>query len=117
MEFDRDSLIAPSQQAVNERVIAESRFRSSPFWERGLACSHQLSTGRPIFPLGIRNSNIPLVSLSTRLESDVSVCPGTQKLSRIFLPFSSLSHVRATERYAVLLAEYTSKPGDLSPKH
>ena len=38
------------------------------------------------------------VSLSSRWESDVSVCPGLSTFTRIFLPFSSLSHVRANER-------------------
>ncbi len=37
--------------------------------------------------------------------------PGLSRFSRIFLPFSSLSHVRANERNAALLAEYTPKPG------
>ena len=38
------------------------------------------------------------VSLSSRWESDVSVCPGLSTFTRIFLPFGSLSHVRANER-------------------
>jgi hypothetical protein len=38
------------------------------------------------------------VSLLSRWESDVSVCPGLSTFTRIFLPFSSLSHVRANER-------------------
>jgi hypothetical protein len=37
--------------------------------------------------------------------------PGLSRFSRIFLPFSSLSHVRANERNAALLAEYTLRPG------
>jgi hypothetical protein len=37
--------------------------------------------------------------------------PGLSTFTRIFLPFSSLSHVRANERNAALLAEYTPKPG------
>jgi hypothetical protein len=46
-------------------------------------------SGRPIFPRGIRDSNICLVSLSSRWESGVSVCPGLSTFTRIFLPFSS----------------------------
>src|ERR1700693_3455750 len=57
-----------------------------------------ISSGRPIFPRGIRDSNISLVSLSSRWESDVSVCPGLSTFTGIFLPFSLLSHVRANER-------------------
>ena len=41
----------------------------------------------------------------------MSTCPGLSTFTRIFLPFSSLSHVRANERNAALLAEYTPKPG------
>src|ERR1700676_2312959 len=37
--------------------------------------------------------------------------PGLSRFSRVFLPFSSLSHVRANERNAALPAEYTPKPG------
>src|ERR1700688_2347161 len=70
-----------------------------------------ISSGRPIFPRGIRDSNICLVSLSRRWESDVSTCPGLSTFTRIFLPFSSLSHVRANQRNAALLAAYTPKPG------
>ena len=51
-----------------------------------------ISSGRPIFPRGIRDSNSCLVSLSIRWESDVSVCPGLSTFTR------SLSHVRANER-------------------
>src|ERR1035441_1813676 len=63
-----------------------------------------ISSGRPIFPRGIRDSNISLASLSSRWESGVSTCPGLSTFPRIFLPFSSLSHVRANERNAALLA-------------
>ena len=37
--------------------------------------------------------------------------PGPSTFTRIFLSFSSLSHVRANERNAALLTEYTPKPG------
>jgi hypothetical protein len=57
-----------------------------------------ISSGRPIFPRGIRDSNSCLVSLSIRWESGVSICPGLSTFTRIFLPFGSLSHVRANER-------------------
>jgi hypothetical protein len=57
-----------------------------------------ISSGRPIFPRGIKDSNISLVSLSIRWESGVSICPGLSTFTRIFLPFGSLSHVRANER-------------------
>jgi hypothetical protein len=43
--------------------------------------------------------------LSIRSESGVSIGPGLSTFTRIFLPFSSLSHVRANERNAALLAE------------
>src|ERR1700712_3637760 len=45
------------------------------------------------------------------LGSAVSTCPGLSTFTRIFLSFSSLSHVRAKERSAALLAAYTPKPG------
>jgi hypothetical protein len=57
-----------------------------------------ISSGRLIFPRGIRDSNISLVSSSSRWESGVSTCPGLSTFARIFLPFSLLSHVRANER-------------------
>ena len=91
---------------LDECQIANALIEQTLASKRALACSHQWSTGRPrIFPLGIRNSNIPFASLSTRWESDASVGPGLSRFSRIFLPFSSLSHVRANERNAALLAE------------
>jgi len=37
--------------------------------------------------------------------------PGTSRFTRIFRPFSSLSHVRAKERNVALLAAYTPQPG------
>jgi hypothetical protein len=43
--------------------------------------------------------------LSIRWESGVSICPGLSTFTRIFLPFSSLSHVHANERNAALLAK------------
>ena len=71
-----------------------------------------ISSGRPIFPRGIRDSNIRFPS-SSRTWSCIGVAigPGLSTFTRIFLPFSSLSHVRANERNAALLAEYTPKPG------
>src|ERR1700682_2028637 len=71
-----------------------------------------ISSGRPIFPRGIRDSNIRFAS-SVRTWSCIGVAigPGLSTFTRIFLPFSSLSHVRANERNAALLAEYTPKPG------
>jgi hypothetical protein len=41
----------------------------------------------------------------------VAIRPGPSTFTRIFLPFSSFSHVRAKERNAALLAAYTPKPG------
>jgi hypothetical protein len=41
----------------------------------------------------------------------LAIGPGLSTFTRIFLPFSSLSQVRANERNAALLAEYTPKPG------
>jgi hypothetical protein len=62
------------------RTIAKPYFQAAWLWKRGKPCSHQLSTGRPIFHIEIRNPNAPFASLSTRWESDVSVCPGAQQL-------------------------------------
>src|SRR6202171_1444605 len=72
-----------------------------------------ISSGRPIFPRGIRDSNIRFAS-SVRTWSCIGVAIGPElsTFTRIFLPFSSLSHVRANERNAALLAEYTPKPGN-----
>src|SRR5882757_5237198 len=66
-----------------------------------------ISSERPIFPRGIRDSNIRFPS-SVRTWSciGVAVGPGLSTFTRIFLPFSSLSQVRANERNAALLAEY-----------
>src|SRR5882724_10264003 len=71
-----------------------------------------ISSERPIFPRGIRVSNISFASL-VRTSSCIGVAigPGPSTFTRIFLPFSSLSHVRAKERNAALLAAYTPKPG------
>jgi hypothetical protein len=41
----------------------------------------------------------------------VAIGPGPSTFSRIFLSFSSLSHVRAKERNAALVAAYTPKAG------
>src|SRR2546430_5409510 len=67
-----------------------------------------ISSGRPIFPRGIRDSNIRFAS-SVRTWScmGVAIGPGLSTFTRIFLPFSSLSQVRANERNAALLAAYT----------
>src|SRR3984893_7398634 len=67
-----------------------------------------ISSGRPILPRGIRDSNIRFAS-SVRTWSCIGVAigPGLSTFTRIFLPFSSLSHVRANERNAALLAAYT----------
>src|SRR5580658_102494 len=67
-----------------------------------------ISSGRPIFPRGIRDSNIRFAS-SVRTWSCIGVAigPGLSTFTRIFLAFSSLSQVRANERNAALLAAYT----------
>src|SRR5579862_7445175 len=67
-----------------------------------------ISSGRPIFPRGIRDSNITFAS-SVRTWSCIGVAigPRLSTFTRIFLPFSSLSQVRANERNAALLAAYT----------
>src|SRR3984893_11168597 len=70
-----------------------------------------ISSGRPIFPRGIRDSNSCSVSLSICSCIGVAIGPGLSTFTRIFLPFSSFSQVRANERNAALLAEYTPKPG------
>src|SRR6266851_4631515 len=66
-----------------------------------------ISSERPIFPRGIRDSNISFASL-VRTSSCIGVAigPGLSTFTRIFLPFSSLSHVRANERNAALLAAH-----------
>jgi transposase InsO family protein len=55
-----------------------------------------ISSGRPIFPRGIRDSNCRFVSSSkTCSRIGVATLPGTSTFTRIFLPFSSLSHLHA----------------------
>src|SRR6185312_12416444 len=67
-----------------------------------------ISSGRPIFPRGISDSNIRFASaVRTWSCIGVAIGPGLSTFTRIFLPFSSLSQVRANERNAALLAEYT----------
>src|SRR6202020_1948332 len=72
-----------------------------------------ISSGRPIVSRGITDSNIRFAS-SVRTWSCIGVAigPGLSTFTRIFLPFSSLSQVRANERNAALLAEYTPYPGN-----
>src|SRR6185437_4022255 len=67
-----------------------------------------ISSGRPIFPRGIRDSNIRFAS-SVRTWSCIGVAigPGCSTFTRIFLPLSSLSHPRANACSAALLAAYT----------
>ncbi|MEY9749922.1 DNA polymerase III epsilon subunit-like protein [Bradyrhizobium japonicum] len=67
-----------------------------------------ISSGRPIFPRGIRDSNICFAS-SVRTWSCIGVAigPGCITFTRIFLPLSSLSHPRANACSAALLAAYT----------
>src|SRR5262249_23096242 len=67
-----------------------------------------ISSGRPIFPRGIRDSNICFPA-SSRTWSCIGVAigPGLSTFTRLFLSFSSLSQVRANERSAALLAAYT----------
>src|SRR6202021_2280830 len=71
-----------------------------------------ISSGRPIFPRGIRDSNICFAS-SVRTWSCIGVAigPGCSTFTRIFLPLSSLSHPRANACGAALLAAYTLYPG------
>src|ERR1700689_2940627 len=66
-----------------------------------------ISSGGPIVPRGIRDSNISFASLVRTCSCiGVEIGPGPSTFTRIFLPFSSLSHVRAKERNAALLAAY-----------
>src|ERR1700754_4878304 len=71
-----------------------------------------ISSGRPIVPRGIRDSNIRFAS-SVRTWSCIGVAigPGCSTFTRIFLAFSSLSHPRAKACNAALLAAYTLYPG------
>src|SRR5580704_1696999 len=63
-----------------------------------------------MFPRGIRDSNTRLLGENFFLHR-CGDRPGPSTFTRIFLPFSSFSHVRAKERNAALLAAYTPKPG------
>src|ERR1700720_1736175 len=67
-----------------------------------------ISSGRPIFPRGIRDSNICFAS-SVRTWSCIGVAigPGCSTFTRMFLPLSSLSHPRAKACSVALLAAYT----------
>src|SRR5579863_9214845 len=67
-----------------------------------------ISSGRPIFPRGIADSNIRFAS-SVRTWSCIGVAigPGCSTFTRIFLPFNSLSQPRANACNAALLAAYT----------
>ena len=92
-------------------VVPPSTNNSTPFKklespEARNSATVATSSDLPIFPRGIRDSNISLFSLPSRWESGVSICPGLSTFTRIFLPFSSLSHVRTNERNAALLAAY-----------
>ncbi len=56
----------------------------------------------------IKDSNISFASLVRTWSCiGVAIGPGLSTFTRIFLPFSSLSQVRANERNVALLAEYT----------
>src|SRR5438270_11591374 len=67
-----------------------------------------ISSGRPIFPRGIRDSNIRFPSSSRTCSCiGVAIGPGCSTFTRIFLHFSSLSHARANACNAALLAAYT----------
>src|SRR3984957_15058820 len=94
-----------------------STFNSTPFTklessEARKSATVAISSGWPIFPRGIRDSNISFASLVRTCSCiGVAIGPGPSTFTRIFLPFSSLSHVRAKERNAALLAAYTPNPG------
>src|ERR1700733_1152624 len=98
-------------------VMPPSTNNSSPFAklessEARNSATVATSSGWPIFPRGIRDSKYCFASLvRTASCIGVAIAPGTRRFTRIFLSFSSLSHVRAKERNANLLAAYTLKPG------
>src|ERR1700729_1775607 len=105
---------------ISRLQIAEkppSTFNSTPFTklessEARNSATVAISSGCPIVPRGIRDSNISFASfVRTSSCIGVAIGPGPSTFTRIFLPFSSLSHVRAKERNAALLAAYTPKPG------
>src|ERR1019366_5430875 len=94
-----DFWLPPIQMARSRRrQITPPHSRSSLRLKQETARPSQFPQDDPSFPAGSGISNISLVSLSSRWESGVSTCPGLSTFTRIFLPFSSLSHVRANER-------------------
>jgi hypothetical protein len=116
------SSLNPLETRISDAINEICRFQmaerprstdnSTPFTKRASSGARNsatvaISSERPIFPRGIRDSNSCLVSMSIRCESGVSIRPGLSTFTRILLPFSLLSQVRANERNVALLAEYT----------
>src|ERR1700759_3291079 len=111
-----EGYIGDLQRGAGRIKMAEkppSTDNSSPFTklessEARNSAAAAISSGRPIVPRGISDSNIRFAS-SVRTWSCIGVAigPGLSTFTRIFRPFSSLSQVRANERNAALLAAYT----------
>src|SRR5690348_15822451 len=106
-------LVDPDSATFQMAEKPPSTDNSTPFTklessEARNSAAAAISSGRPIFPRGISDSNIRFPS-SSRTWSCIGVAmgPGLSTFTRIFLLFSSLSQVRANERNAALLAEYT----------
>src|SRR3546814_19844415 len=71
-----------------------------------------ISSGSPIVPRGIRDSNICFASaVRTWSCMGVAIGPGCSTFTRIFRPFSSLSHPRANAYNDALHAAYPLSPG------
>src|SRR5580693_4726533 len=105
VDIDSAALQMAEKPPSTDNSTPFTKFESS---EARNSATAAISSGRPIFPRGIRDSNIRFAS-SVRTWSCIGVAigPGLSTFTRIFLPFSSLSQVRANERNAALLAEYT----------
>jgi hypothetical protein len=73
--------------------------RSSLRLKQETARPSQVSSGRPICPRGIRDfEHLPLSPCRVAGNPVCRPAPGLSTFTRIFLPFSSLSHVRANEQ-------------------
>src|SRR2546423_653929 len=71
-----------------------------------------ISSVRPIFPRGIRDSNCRFVASSNTSSCfAVATCPGVSTLTRMRRSFNSASHTRAQACCTALLPEYTLQPG------
>src|SRR5205814_5052076 len=88
------------------------RFRPPvPDSKRKVAVPNKPLEGRPISPRGIEALKPSFASCPSGSSAGVSIGPGLITLTRMFRSLRSTSQVRAKERTAALLAEYTLKTG------